>query len=223
MELSRLGIQKPESNKGEDGTNGKNDKGDNNMIQYETFESSSGDEMSRCMFESQALSFQNKDKVVTSREKEAKRLERVKRKERKVNEKIKQKKETARQDRKKERLKLQLTDIRPDQLDELQDDVLNFKDSERESVISYFIKQNQLEDGSGSAQNKYTQGAVVKQLDTPTRILNKSNDFLGIQYDERLEKAIDELEKRKGEEEKHYRRKRTKSVQLVTPRQEMQQ
>ena len=215
MELSRLGIQKPDSKGGEDAANGKNDK-DNNMIQYETFESSSGDEMSRCMFESQALSFQNKDKVVSSREKEAKRLERLKRKERKVNEKIKAKKETARQDRKKERLKLQLTDIRPEQLDELQDDVLNFKDSERESVVSYFIKQNQ-EDG-----HMFAQGAV-KQLDTPTRILNKSNDFLGIQYDERLEKAIDELEKRKGEEEKHYRRKRTKSVQLVTPRQEMQQ
>ena len=42
-----------------------------------------------------------------------------------------------------------------------------------------------------------------------------------IKYDERLEKAIDELEKKKGEEEK-YSRKRTKSVQLVTPRQEMQ-
>ena len=42
------------------------------------------------------MSFQNKDKVVTSREKEAKRLERLKRKERKVNEKIKAKKESAR-------------------------------------------------------------------------------------------------------------------------------
>ena len=116
------------------------------------------------------------------------------------------KKETARQDRKKERLKLNLTEVRADQLDELQDDVLNFKDSDRESVLSYFAKHGE---------------APVKQIDTPTRILNKSNDFLPIQYDERLERAIDELEKRKGEEEK-YRKKRTKSVQLVTPRQEMQ-
>ena len=176
------------------------------MVHYETFESSSGDEMSRCMFESQALSFQNKDKVASSQEKEQKRLERVKRKERKVNEKLKVKKETARQDRKKERLKLNLTEVRADQLDELQDDVLNFKDSDRESVLSYFAKHGE---------------APVKQIDTPTRILNKSNDFLPIQYDERLERAIDELEKRKGEEEK-YRKKRTKSVQLATPRQEMQ-
>ena len=50
------------------------------MIHYETFESSSGDEMSRCIFESQALSFQNKDKVVSSKEKEQKRIERLKRK-----------------------------------------------------------------------------------------------------------------------------------------------
>lgn len=56
MELSRLGIQKPESNKNEgDGAN--TNAKENNMIQYETFESSSGDEMSRCLFESQALSF----------------------------------------------------------------------------------------------------------------------------------------------------------------------
>lgn len=67
------------------------------MIQYETFESSSGDEMSRCVFESQALSYQNKDKeVATSREKELKRLERLKRKERKMNEKLRAKNETAR-------------------------------------------------------------------------------------------------------------------------------
>ena len=95
--------------------------------------------MSRCIFESQALSYQNKDKVVSSKEKEQKRLERLKRKERKMNEKLKQKKETARQDRRKQRLKLNLTDVHPDQLDELQDDVLNFKDSDRDSVLSYFV------------------------------------------------------------------------------------
>lgn len=131
--------------------------------------------MSRCIFESQALSFQNKDKVATSKEKESKRVERLKRKERKVNEKIKIKKEGDRQDRKKERLKLQLTDIRPDQLDDLQDDVLNFKDSDRDSVLSYFVQN-----GEG----------LYKQVDTPTRILNKSNDFLPLKYDEKLERAI---------------------------------
>lgn len=81
-------------------------------------------------------------------------------------------------------------------MDDLQDDVLNFKDSDRESVLSYFVKNG---------------NAPVGRIDTPTRILNKSNDFLPIKYDERLERAISELEKRKGEEEQ-YRRKRTKSV-----------
>ena len=52
MELSRLGIQKPESAKNEEGTNANAKDNNNNMIHYETFESSSGDEMSRCMFES---------------------------------------------------------------------------------------------------------------------------------------------------------------------------
>ena len=57
--------------------------------------------MSRCIFESQALSYQNKDKIATSNDKEKKRIERLKRKERKMNEKVKAKKEDARQDRKK--------------------------------------------------------------------------------------------------------------------------
>ena len=111
MERSRLGINKDEEGKDAGQTRGGKD---NNMIHYETFESSSGDEMSRCIFESQALSFQNKDKIVSSKEKEQKRLERLKRKERKVNEKLRAKKEDQRQNRKKERLKLQLTNIRPD-------------------------------------------------------------------------------------------------------------
>ena len=91
MDLNRLGIPIPESAL-------KNEsKKPDNMVQYETFESSSGDEEEKCMFESQALSFQNKDKkVATSQEKEQKRIERLKRKERKVNEKLKTKKETAR-------------------------------------------------------------------------------------------------------------------------------
>ena len=59
------------------------------MVNYETFESSSDDETSQCLFESQARSFSNKDKVQTSAEKEARRIERRKRKERKVNEKLK--------------------------------------------------------------------------------------------------------------------------------------
>lgn len=56
---------------------------------------------------------------MSSKEKEQKRIERLKRKERKLNEKIKAKKETARQDRKKQRIKLNLTDMQTSQLDEL--------------------------------------------------------------------------------------------------------
>lgn len=115
--------------------------------------------------------------MISSKEKEQKRIDRIKRKERKINEKVKENKEVARQDRKKERLKLRLDTVNPSQLDDFQDDVLNFKDSDRESVLSYFIKNNQ-----------------ERLIDTPTRILNKSNDFLPIQYDERLEKAIQELD-----------------------------
>ena len=87
----------------------------------------------------------------------------------------------------------------------MQDDVLNFKDSDRDSVLSYFIKND---------------AAPLDQIDTPTRILNKSNDFLPISYDERLEKAIVELERQKEEEVKH-KKKRTKSASIITPRTEM--
>jgi len=80
------------------------------MINYETFESSSEGEMDRGLFESAALSYQNRDKI-TSNEKEAKRLERVKRKERKNNEKLKLKKEEARERRHRQRIKLKLEDI----------------------------------------------------------------------------------------------------------------
>ena len=60
------------------------------MIQYETFESSSGgEEMSHGIFESEALSFQNRDKRQNSQEKEAKRVERLKRKYKKVDDKVK--------------------------------------------------------------------------------------------------------------------------------------
>ena len=56
------------------------------MINYETFESSSEGDIDHGLFESAALSYQNKEKV-TSEEKEAKRVERIKRKERKNHEK----------------------------------------------------------------------------------------------------------------------------------------
>ena len=80
-------------------------------------------------------------------------------------------------------------------LDLVQDDMINFRDSDRESVLSYFVKN----------------GYPEKKLDTPTRILNKSNDLLPLAYDEQLTKAIQELDKQK-EAETESRRKRTKSV-----------
>jgi hypothetical protein len=44
--------------------------------------------------------------------------------------------------------------------DEVYDDLLHFKDSERESVISYLAVSKS------------------KMVDTPTRIVNESNEFL---------------------------------------------
>lgn len=62
----------------------------------------------------------------------------------------------------------------------MQDDVLMFRDSERDSVVSYFHKNGAV---------KETQG-----LDTPTRILNNSNEFLPIQFNEEIKKVIKEIE-----------------------------
>jgi hypothetical protein len=65
-------------------------------------------------------------------------------------------------------------------LDELQDDVLMFRDSDRDSVVSYFYKNGAVKETLG--------------LDTPTRILNNSNEFLPIQFNEDIKKAIKEIE-----------------------------
>ena len=46
------------------------------VMQYETFESSSGEEMAHGLLESEALSFKNLEKRPTSQEKETKRIER---------------------------------------------------------------------------------------------------------------------------------------------------
>ena len=54
--------------------------------------------------------------------------------------------------------------------------MLNFKDSERESVLSYFVKNGISNDFAA--------------IDTPTRLLNKSNEFLPITYDEKLKRAV---------------------------------
>jgi hypothetical protein len=56
------------------------------------------------------------------------------------------------------------------------DDMLQFMDSVRDSVVSYFNKHN-----SDSVMDEFA------PLDTPTRILNNSNDFLPITYDDSLQ------------------------------------
>jgi len=53
-----------------------------------------------------------------------------------------------------------------EQYDEYQEDMLNFKDSDRESVISY------LEDATKDILKS-------NMVDTPTRLVNHSNEFLG--------------------------------------------
>lgn len=138
------------------------------MINYETFESSSEDEFSQGAFESACASLVNKEKnpkVDISDQIEQKRIERQRRKERKANEKVKNKMEQDRQKRKNIRKKFRLQSLGIDQFDEYHDDMLNFKDSERESVISYFEDPDQI--------------ILDNFVDTPTRLVNHSNEFLG--------------------------------------------
>jgi len=65
-------------------------------------------------------------------------------------------------------------------LEEMQDDLLMFRDSDRDSVVSYFYKNGAVKESTG--------------IDTPTRILNNSNEFLPIQFNEDIKKAIKEIE-----------------------------
>jgi hypothetical protein len=75
-------------------------------------------------------------------------------------EKLKEKREQERLKRKELRLKIKKS-IDDGSIEEPGDDLLNFKDSERESLISYFEKGNR-----------------IKMVDTPTRLVNESNEFL---------------------------------------------
>jgi hypothetical protein len=111
------------------------------VINYETFESSSEDEFSQGAFESAANSFINKEKNPDQDIGEIndhKRIEKQRRRERKHNECLKKRAENDRQKRKNIRKKFRLQSLGVEHYDEYQEDMLNFKDSERESVISYF-------------------------------------------------------------------------------------
>lgn len=73
--------------------------------------------------------------------------------------------EQDREKRKNIRKKFRLQSLGIDLFDEYKDDILNFKDSERESVISYLEDTNEM--------------INTNIIDTPTRIVNHSNEFLG--------------------------------------------
>jgi hypothetical protein len=100
---------------------------------------------------------------------EHKRQERQRRKERKHLEKKKAKAENDRQNRKNIRKKYRLQSQGIENYDEYQEDMLIFKDSDRESVLSYFeieqSKRDLLDDD-------------CNLIDTPTRLVNHSNEFL---------------------------------------------
>lgn len=139
-----------------------------NVVNYETFESSSEDEYSQGAFESACQSMQQREKhpdMKISDIQEQKRQDRQRRKDRKHNEKLKVKMEQDREKRKNIRKKFRLQSLGIDLFDEYKDDILNFKDSERESVISYLEDTNEL--------------MKTNMIDTPTRIVNHSNEFLG--------------------------------------------
>jgi hypothetical protein len=57
-----------------------------------------------------------------------------------------------------------------DPYDEYQDDVLIFKDSDRESILSYFELEVE--------QSKLLGPDLNNLIDTPTRLVNHSNEFL---------------------------------------------
>ena len=63
-----------------------------------------------------------------------------------------------------------------EQYDEYQDDVLNFKDSDRESVISYF--EGATQDKVQIFQKAEDLELAGNLIDTPTRLVNHSNEFL---------------------------------------------
>ena len=135
------------------------------MVNYETFESScseeeqeyeDGQQPNHLIFESEAISYEGKLNPQTSLEHEHKRLERLKRKQRKLKEKI-----TALEAD--ERLKRKRLTKLFKCGNEDSAELLQFNDSVRESVIGYL------------------EGRNLKRVDTPTRLLNNSNDFLPLE------------------------------------------
>lgn len=85
--------------------------------------------------------------------------------------------------------------------DEYQDDILNFKDSDRDSLISY-IQQNtgtheangpSIKNVGGWTNETAAERAGLMQIgliDTPTRLVNESNEFLEMQLDRKRKRKI---------------------------------
>lgn len=95
-------------------------------------------------------------------------------------EKKKQREEQDRQGRNNIRKKYRIQSLGIEHYDQYQDDILNFKDSDRESLLSYFENNSDLGNSRRGLRPLddnffYHQNAA---LDTPTRLLNHSNDFL---------------------------------------------
>jgi hypothetical protein len=93
-------------------------------------------------------------------------------------EKRKQKAEQDRERRKGMRKKYRLQSQGIEQYDEYQDDVLNFKDSDRESVISYFEQKHHQDKVQIFQKAEDLDMSAGNLIDTPTRLVNHSNEFL---------------------------------------------
>lgn len=87
--------------------------------------------------------------------------------------------------------------------------MLQFRDSVRDSVVSYFNKHN---------KNPTAVLDEFAPLDTPTRILNNSNEFLPITYTESLTQLSQTMSVSASHQPSHNKKNAEKQN---TPRQEM--
>lgn len=76
------------------------------------------------------------------------------------------------------RKKYRLAGVSADKYDEYADDVLNFKDSERDSIVSYMEDDEAMQLGDRPLLKDNTYDQHVNMIDTPTRLVNHSNEFL---------------------------------------------
>ena len=170
----------------------------NQVAKFEIFESSSDDELSQGAFESAAHSYQKRQDRIQEREeggveeeginesvveKERRLKDKLKRQERKRLEKKRKEREQDRQKRKKD-LREQVQEIEDQNPhvsnakirgaeEEGMDDILNFKDSDRDSLLSYIQ--------SAAVLIPEPLPLPIPMIDTPTRLVNESNEFLEMQ------------------------------------------